>query len=100
MKDEHTYGKKMARKGCTKVIYKGTFVSEQSLVDIVTDSINAKPYISTENVNPMNLINFFCVVTWAWKFLTYKVMEAAHFGTSHSAIHISNSRTKTKGLDF
>ena len=31
MKDEHTYDKKMARKGCTKVIYKGTFVSEQSL---------------------------------------------------------------------
>ena len=27
VKDEHTYGEKMARKGCTKVIYKGTFVS-------------------------------------------------------------------------
>ena len=31
MKDKHTHGKKMARKGRTKVIYKGTFVSEQSL---------------------------------------------------------------------
>ena len=31
MKDEHTYGKKMARNGLTKVIYKGTFVSIQSL---------------------------------------------------------------------
>ena len=31
MKDEHTYGKKMAREGRTKVIYKGTFVSKQSL---------------------------------------------------------------------
>ena len=31
VKDEHTYGKKMARKGRTKVIYKGTFVSKQSL---------------------------------------------------------------------
>ena len=31
MKDEHTYGKKMARKGRTKVIYKGTFISKQSL---------------------------------------------------------------------
>jgi hypothetical protein len=31
VKDEHTYGKKMARKGHTKVIYKGTFVSKQSL---------------------------------------------------------------------
>ena len=32
MKDEHTYGKKMARNGCTWVIYKGTFVSIQTLV--------------------------------------------------------------------
>ena len=31
MKDEHTYGKNMATKGRTKVIYKGTFVFEQSL---------------------------------------------------------------------
>ena len=31
MKDEHTYGERMARNGCTKVIYKGTFVSIQTL---------------------------------------------------------------------
>ena len=31
MKDEHTYGEKMARNGRTKVIYKGTFISNQSL---------------------------------------------------------------------
>ena len=31
MKDEHTYVKKMARKGRTKVIYKETFISKQSL---------------------------------------------------------------------
>ena len=31
MKDEHNYGKKMARNGRTKVIYKGTFVSIQTL---------------------------------------------------------------------
>ena len=31
MKDEHTYGKKIVRKGRTKVIYKGTFISKQSL---------------------------------------------------------------------
>ena len=34
MKDNHTYGKKMARKGRTKVIYKGTFVSIQTLNEI------------------------------------------------------------------
>ena len=34
MKDEHTYGKKMARNGPTTVIYKGTFVSNQSLCSI------------------------------------------------------------------
>ena len=32
MKDTHTYGKKMARSGRTKVIYKGTFISERSLL--------------------------------------------------------------------
>jgi hypothetical protein len=31
VEDKHTYGKKMARKGRTKVIYKGTFVSIQTL---------------------------------------------------------------------
>jgi hypothetical protein len=32
VKDEDTYGKKMARKGRTEVISKGTFVSERSLI--------------------------------------------------------------------
>ena len=32
MNDKHTYGKKMARKGRTKVICKGTFISKQSLL--------------------------------------------------------------------
>ena len=32
MKDEHTYGKKMARNGRTMVIYKGTFISIQTLI--------------------------------------------------------------------
>ena len=32
MKDEHTYGIKMARKGRSKVIYKGIFVSKRSLI--------------------------------------------------------------------
>ena len=32
VKDKHTYGEKMARKGRTKVIYKGTFISKQSIV--------------------------------------------------------------------
>ena len=31
VKDKHTYGKKMARNGPTTVIYKGTFVLNQSL---------------------------------------------------------------------
>ena len=32
VKDEHTYGKKVARKGRREVIYKGTFISKQSLI--------------------------------------------------------------------
>ena len=32
MKDEHTYDEKMARKGRTKVIYKGTFISDRFIL--------------------------------------------------------------------
>ena len=32
MKDKHTNGKKMARNGRNTVIYKGTFVSNHSLI--------------------------------------------------------------------
>ena len=38
VKEEHTYGKKMARKGCTKVIHKGTFISDRSLCLLNTHS--------------------------------------------------------------
>ena len=37
MKDEHTNGKKMARNGCNTVIYKGTFVSNHSLGQNVSE---------------------------------------------------------------
>ena len=36
VKDEHTYGEEMARIGRPKVIYKGTFVSNQSLLGKVS----------------------------------------------------------------
>ena len=39
VKDEYTYGQKMARKGRTKVIYEGTFISNQSLFVCKTDRI-------------------------------------------------------------
>ena len=42
MKDEHTYGQKMARKGRTKVIYKGTFISIQTLSLEIVDFIQYK----------------------------------------------------------
>ena len=35
MEDKHTNGKKMARNGRTKVIYKGTFVSIQTLPTVI-----------------------------------------------------------------
>jgi hypothetical protein len=35
VKDAHTYGKKVARKGRTEVIYKGTFISKQSLIILI-----------------------------------------------------------------
>ena len=36
VKDDHTHGKKMARKGRTKVIYKGTFVCIRTLTCIIS----------------------------------------------------------------
>ena len=39
MKDEHTYGEKMARNGRTKVIYKGTFVSIQTLFTVTLSNV-------------------------------------------------------------
>ena len=39
VKDDHTYDKKMVRKGRTKVIYKGTFISKQSLGEFVYENI-------------------------------------------------------------
>ena len=45
MKDKHTYGKKMARKGRTKVIYKGTFISDQSLVQDISKNDNFNNHV-------------------------------------------------------
>ena len=39
VKDECTYGEKMARKYRTKVIYKGAFVSKQSLCDVILEEV-------------------------------------------------------------
>ena len=46
VKDKHTYGKKMARKGRTKVIYKGTFISKQSLLIIVAYIFREKKFLN------------------------------------------------------
>ena len=50
MKDEHTYGKKMARNGRTKVIYKGTFVSIQSLLIESEKTSKIKPPLIRSHV--------------------------------------------------
>ena len=45
MKDTHSYGKKMARNGRTKVIYKGRFICIQTLCPVfllIKNSINSK----------------------------------------------------------
>ena len=39
MKDEHTYCEKMARNGRNMVIYKGTFLSNQSLAYIIAEKL-------------------------------------------------------------
>ena len=45
VKDEHTYGKKMARNGPKTVIYKGTFVSNQSLLQLLLSQATNKSSI-------------------------------------------------------
>ena len=51
MEDKHTYGKKMARKGRTKVIYKGTFVSIQTL--------QTNEFVFTTMIHQFDLFLFF-----------------------------------------
>ena len=58
VKDKHTYGKKMSRKGRTNVIYKGTFVSKQSLVvycALMTSSGNPVIPFRKSNFHPQTL---------------------------------------------
>ena len=40
VKDEHTSGKKVARKGRPEVIYKGTFISKQSSNNQISVSVS------------------------------------------------------------
>ena len=56
VKDEHTYGKKMARNGPTTVIYKGTFVSNQSLVDYLL-IINHIVFLHIDPAKPVCIHN-------------------------------------------
>ena len=52
VKDEHTYGEEMARIGRPKVIYKGTFVSNQSLVNVKTIRRMAQIFVAfSEKLN-------------------------------------------------
>ena len=59
MKDEHTHGKKMARNGRTKVIYKGAFISKQSLIwDLVPSwkIVNTEHYfLDLRNIQPIKM---------------------------------------------
>ena len=49
MKDEDTHGKKMARKGRTEVIYKGTFVSNRSLLHLPPRLFPPPPMLLSES---------------------------------------------------
>ena len=68
MEDEHTNGKKLARNGRNTVIYKGTFVSNHSLVvrptddeiPILTDG-NSQKGDSMNSVPSQNLFLFYSV---------------------------------------
>ena len=51
MKDEHTYAKKVARKGRTEVIYKGTFISKQSLEFHFSVSLKTEMTVTLHNVS-------------------------------------------------
>ena len=58
MKDERTNGKKMASKGRTKVIYKGTFVSKQSLETLT--SVVHQGFFETVYLSVLSISNRYC----------------------------------------
>ena len=76
MKDEHTYGKKMARKVRTKVIYKGTFICIQTLLDMphrtqIQISVGIAKVVGIwkdiitlfgKLINPVARFNLFCLI--------------------------------------
>ena len=56
MKDEHNYGEKMARNGGTKVIYKGTFISDRSLIGLIAHLVDVLGTFSPISGNFQTLI--------------------------------------------
>ena len=57
MTDEHTYEQKMARNGRLKVIYKGTFVLNQSLILIAKEGQLSSQKILTVTAHMKNDLN-------------------------------------------
>ena len=60
MKDTHTYGKKMARNGRTKVIYKERFICIQTLSEVIIKCI----LISGNVVILREIGTRFCIGVW------------------------------------
>ena len=54
----HTYGKKMARDGRTKDIYKGTFICIQTLINVLFSECDQKGMSYFWNVSEMECALF------------------------------------------
>ena len=63
VKDEHTYGEKMARKGRTKIIYKGTFISKQSLYVCISHLFGTSILITVNfKILVLRRVLYICVI--------------------------------------
>ena len=56
MKDKHTHGEKMVSNGGTKVIYKGTFISDRSLIGLIAYLVDVLGTFSPISGNFQTLI--------------------------------------------
>ena len=61
-----------------------------------TDAILDKTVHPTENLISMNLLQMSCVITWAWLFLTFEVVEAVRGQKHHICTHMFGSSYSAK----
>ena len=102
MEDEDTHGKKMARKGRTEVIYKGTFVSKRSLSSFHNDysgftNVKTKRKFCVAFSKCMNFVKSIQINT---KFAGLMIQSYDYWALDYEGLflqhYVSNERARAK----